>query len=112
MRTRAVVAGLVATLVGGALAGCGQLGQNITKREVVVHFRPDATPAQHLAARAACAELPHATPEPLPKGTLPSEQLNNVRFRVDNASDRDLLALYSCLQKQPGVVGVDIPSIG
>ena len=116
MRTPPVAGGLVAVLVAGtltgALAGCGRLGQNITKREVVVHFGPDATSAQHLAARAACTGLPHASPEPLPGGTRLSQRLNDVRFRVDNASDRELLNLYTCLQKQPGVVGVDIPSIG
>ncbi len=112
MRTPPVAAGLVVALVATMLAGCGRLGQNITKREVVVHFGPTASPAQHLSARTACTGLPHTSPEPLPTGNRLSQRLNDVRFRVDNASDRQLLTLYNCLSRQPGVVGVDIPSIG
>lgn len=112
MRTPPLVAGLVVVLVAGFASGCGQIGRNITKREVVVHFAPDATPAQHVAARTACSNLPHTSPEPMPTGRLRlSQRLTDVRFEVGDANDRELLDLYNCLQKQPGVVGVDIPSV-
>jgi hypothetical protein len=112
VRTPPLVAGLVVALALGGASGCGQVGENITKREVVVHFGPDAPRAQHVAARQACAGLPHTSPEPMPTGTLRlSQRVTDVRFRVDDANDRELLALYNCLQKQPGVVGVDIPSV-
>jgi hypothetical protein len=31
---------------------------------------------------------------------------SDVRFRIDRADDRDIARLEVCLQKQPGVIGV------
>ena len=48
----------------------------------------------------------HVIPEPLPTGAsarLASAQVNDVRFRVDHASDRDINQLLLCLRRQPGV---------
>jgi hypothetical protein len=87
-------------------AGCASLSQ----REVVVVFGQDSTPAQHRAARDACSGFENASPEPLPTSSrYASERLSDVRFRVDKASDGQINDLYTCLRKQPGVVGVNIP---
>ncbi len=101
----AVLPGLaVAVLLGG----CGKYQ---TQREVVVTFRPDATQAQHDAARVACTGVvARSTPEPKSTSTLASVRLNDVRFRVDNANDGELGRLYECLRHQPGVLGVSLPS--
>lgn len=74
-----------------------------------MQFAPDATLAQRAAARAACSHVPNAIPEPMPTTGKASQLLNNVRYRIDDANDRDLAALYQCLTAQPKVRGVDIP---
>lgn len=102
------LAGAVLGLV--VVTGCGAYGATLAQREVVVRFALSATPAQHDAARRACSGLPNAAVEPAPRSTLRSVQLNDVRFRVDRASTADLARLYDCLRRQPGVVGVQIPS--
>jgi hypothetical protein len=90
------------------LGGCGKYQ---TQREVVVTFRPNATPAQHDAARTACTGVvARSTPAPKPTSTLASVQLNDVRFRVDSANDGELAKLYDCLRHQPGVLGVSLPT--
>lgn len=107
--TRLAALGVAAAAASLALGGCGHLGANLARREVVVHFDPAAPQAQHDAARSACTGLPGASAEPRPTSTLPSVRAADVRFRVDSASDAQLAALYRCLARQPGVVGVDIP---
>lgn len=85
---------------------------SLTRREMVVHFDPSATSAQHQAALDACAHVtPEATPEPFSTTGPVSNQINNVRYRIDHADDRDIALLTTCLSKQPGVVGEDIPDL-
>ena len=84
----------------------------LTKRELVVHFDPSATSEAHRAALDNCAHATtEATPEPFSTTGPISNQINNVRFRIDHADDRALAQLETCLSKQPGVVGVDIPDL-
>ena len=98
--------GLGAALVVLA-AGCNA---SLGNREVVVHFQSSATPAEHAAARVACATAaPHASPEPIVHNKFASTRIDDVRFRVDKADDHDLAQLYNCLAKQPGVLGVSDP---
>jgi len=106
---RRAAAGLAAVACLVAAVGCNN--PNLTRRELVVHFDPSASAADHAGARTACATAaPHASPEPAPsaesKGVAPA---NDVRFRVDHASDRDLNQLLQCLRRQRGVVGFDLP---
>jgi hypothetical protein len=102
------VLGPGAVLLVVALAGCNA---SLSKREIVVHFTPTASDAQHVAARDACAAAnPKASPEPIVHTKFASTRIDDVRFRVDKADDHDLAQLYSCLSHQPGVVGVSDPS--
>lgn len=107
MRARLTAA---AAIVVAAATACTTQSA-VTRREVVVKFSADATQAQHDAARAACSGLPRTTPEPAPSNAGRAGRLNDVRFRVDLASDAQLNALYKCLVRQPGVIGVDIPAV-
>jgi len=89
------------------VAGCNA---SLSKREIVVHFSSSATPADHEAARAACATAtPKASPEPIVHNKFPTTRMQDVRFRVDKANDYDLAQLYKCLAKQKGVIGVSDP---
>jgi hypothetical protein len=91
----------------GAASSCGLA---YGKREIVVDFTPQATPQQHVAARAACAHAaPHVSPEPIVHTHYASTHVSDVRFRVDRASDADLAKLSICLNHQPGVLGMDDP---
>lgn len=98
--------------LGGAalvllLTGCNA---SLSNREIVVHFSPSATEAQHVAARQACATAnPKASPEPIVHNKFASTHIDDVRFRVDKANDHDLAQLYACLARQPGVLGVSDP---
>lgn len=99
---RAVLAGFVVATLAVTLAGC-----NATKREIVVVFRPDATAAMHQAVLQACANAaPHVSAEPIVASTSRVGQESDVRFRVDSADDHDIAQLETCLEKQPGVIGV------
>jgi hypothetical protein len=102
-----------ATVVGAGLAvltGCNDSA--LTKRELVVYFSENAPASQHLAVLKACAHAtPAAVPEPVITSKYVSDSVGDVRFRVDHASDKQLATLYSCLERQPGVRGVDIPDL-
>ena len=94
---------LAATCVAAALV-CLAAGCNATKRELVVFFTSASTAAQHLAARGNCTGVArHTSPEPLPSSTGGGNP--DVRFRIDQASDKDIATLEACLQRQPGVSG-------
>jgi hypothetical protein len=99
----------IALAILGAAFLCG-CNANLSKREIVVEFSPSATPAQHVAARAACATAaPHASPEPIVHTKYVTTHIDDIRFRVDKADDHDLNQLYNCLRVQPGVIGVSDP---
>src|SRR3954471_2050632 len=106
---RRAAAGLVAVACVVGAAGCNN--PNLTRRELVVHFDPSATAADHARARAACTTAaPHATPEPAPSAESTGTSTANHRpFRADHAGDRDLNQLLQCLRRQQGVVGFDLP---
>jgi len=102
-----VVMGVI-VLLTGASACSGLKG-----REAVAVFNPTATQAEHQAALAACAHAsPNASPEPMVVSRYAATNLDNVRFRIDRASDADLQRLEACLGRQPGVIGVNIPEQG
>ena len=99
---RAWVAGFVAAALTVVLAGC-----NATKRELVVVFSSDATAAMHADALRACTgAAPHTSPEPVVASTARVGRQSDVRFRIDSANDHDIAQLETCLQRQPGVIGV------
>ena len=110
MRRAAATAGVAAVLV--TCAACSN--PNLTRRELVVVFAPTAPHSQHVDALRACSDVtPKASPEPLPTSySRASERVADVRFRIDQASDRDLNRLVQCLQRQPGVMGFQQPEAG
>lgn len=108
---RAAGTSIAVVLLPLLLAGCGRYGDRLRQRELVVHFEPGATQEQHVAARDACSSIPHTSPEPFGSATSKASRLNNVRFRIDDASYRDLARLTGCLNQQPGVRGIDIPEM-
>ena len=80
------------------LSGC-KYGAALSKRELVVVFQPHATQDQHRLVLASCGNIPDAVPEPMGNGTLPSELMSNVRFRIDHASDANLGRLLTCIDQ-------------
>jgi hypothetical protein len=100
----AVLAAVVA--LAPAAAGCATFNATFGKREAVVQFQPQTTNAARLKVRAACAHVPHVTPEPVPTGQSATDMTYDVRYRVDNASDGDLARLQQCLQRFRSVVGI------
>jgi len=90
------------------VAGCS-FTSSLKSREATVYFVDGATADQQAAARAACTGLPHTTPEPIATDALSHRAHTEIRFRVDDADDNQLAALFSCLQKQPGVRTVLAP---
>lgn len=101
---------MVALSAPALLAAATACSGAFSKRELVVYFNQNATQAQHRSALTACSGVaPHTSPEPMLKSRFVSDQVGDVRFRIDKADDRDITILLRCLTKQPGVVGYDIP---
>ncbi|HTR68791.1 MAG TPA: hypothetical protein VMH41_01010 [Mycobacteriales bacterium] len=108
MKVRHVAAAASLLVAGLALSGCNT--SSLSKRELVVYFAAGAPESEHVAALHACAHAtPDATAEPIVKSALVSNQVGDVRFRIDHTDDKQLAILESCLGRQPGVQGVDIP---
>ena len=108
-RTAAVLA--VSGLAALAAGGCSQnFDAAMAKREVVVMFAPDASPAVQRQVRDTCAKVtPRTVPEPMPTADSGVNRRYGVRFRVDKATERDLTKLYDCLERHKSVVGVNSP---
>jgi hypothetical protein len=102
-----VVALLVTALLTAAFLGGCSWSASLQAREATVHFDRSSSLAERTAARAACLDLPHATPEPVATDALSTRAQTEIRYRVDHADDHDLAVLYSCLEKQPGVLTVE-----
>jgi hypothetical protein len=90
-------------------SGCAGFDKAFGQREAVVHFQSGTPESVRTQVRAACSHLPQATPEPLPTDNKASDELNDVRYRIDKASDGQVSALEQCLGKFRSVAGVDIP---
>jgi hypothetical protein len=99
-------------LVAAGLGGCAKFDAALGKQEMVVAFKNGTTTATRLKVRAACSHIPQARPEALPTNHLASDNLYDVIYRVDKASDAQLARLESCLQKYPSVTGVDLQTSG
>jgi hypothetical protein len=106
--TRTVIVALL-ILVALLASGCAGFNKAFGQREAVVHFQPGTPEAVRTQVRAACSHIPQATPEPLPTDHKASDELNDVRYRIDKASDGQVIALQNCLGKFRTVQGVDIP---
>jgi hypothetical protein len=86
-------------------AGCRQTA-SLSRQEVVVVFKADATPDDHARVWALCEHVDGADAEPLvTKSKYPATLRSNVRFRVDHASNYQLQQLFSCLKQDPSVTG-------
>ena len=109
---RAAGGAALAVLASLAAAGCASFDKAFGQQEAVVQFQPQTPNSVRLKVRAACSHLPNAVPEPLPTDHLASDVLNDVRYRVNNASDGDLARLQKCLEKFPAVAGIEFNSPG
>jgi hypothetical protein len=110
MRGRLLV--ICAATAGALVAVSGCNTTALTKVEMVVYFTQNAPTSDHEAALKACAHsAPNVYPEPIVKSNLASDAVGDVRFRIDHADDKDLALLTECLNKQPGVAGVDTPDL-
>ncbi len=106
------LAGAVIAAAALTAAGCAKFDAALGKQELVVTFRPGTPQATMLKARAACATVPDATPEPVPTALNATSDVYDVRFRIDQASDADVARLEQCLSKFPSIQGVNVEQEG
>lgn len=107
MRLAAAI--LAAAGIATLLSGCKQTA-SLSRQEVVVVFKGGATQADHARVYDACKDLPGISPEPMvTESKYPATLLNNVRYRVDTASNYQLQQLYKCLGNDPSVAGYKPP---
>ncbi|HVW80316.1 MAG TPA: hypothetical protein VHB69_05180 [Mycobacteriales bacterium] len=103
---------VTALAVGLALVLSGCNTSALTKRELVFYFSPNATQAEHKAALTACSNVtPAAVPEPFDTSGPTADLVGDVRFRIDHADDKQIAEVEDCMDKQPGIAGVDIPDL-
>lgn len=104
---RAVAAAVIG-VAALAASGCAQFDAAMSKQEAVVTFLPGTSQATMRSVRAACAKVPGATPEAIPKDVNAANGVYDVRFRVDQASDADVARLSRCLSQFTSVRGVSL----
>lgn len=110
MAVRRLAAAALAAGLALVLTGCNTSA--LTKRELVFYFSPNATQAQHKAALTACEKVtPEAVPEPFDDSGPTADLIGDVRFRIDHADDKEIAEVENCMNKQPGIAGVDIPDL-
>ena len=107
--THAALAAVLVALLAVLASGCAGFNKAFGQREAVVHFQPGTPESVRTQVRSACSHVPQANPEPLPTDNKASDELNDVRYRIDKASDGQVTALEQCLGKFRSVAGVDIP---
>src|SRR3954470_12839211 len=114
MSSRRLVATLgVAVSAAVTFVAC-KAGDALSTQEVVVHFAPNTTRAQHVEVLEACRGVPHTSPEPIPTVEVTGQDLTDVRFLVKPGSGKNLNRVFGCLAqpKFKGVVlGYDLPGM-
>src|SRR5271163_1588010 len=104
---RLLAAGIVVAAVT-ATAGCAQFDAALGQRQAIVTFTDNATLAQRLTVRTACAKPPNVTPQPLPSNMNSPYALAQVIYQINQASDADVAVLEECLSKFPTVTGISL----
>jgi hypothetical protein len=107
--SRVLALGAAAVLVGAFASGCSGFNKAFGQREAIVIFREGTAKSVRLDVRSACSHVPRVVPEPLPTDRKLSDYLNNVRYRIDNATDAQLAQLENCLNRFRSVKGVELP---
>jgi hypothetical protein len=107
--SRVFAVGAAAVLVGALASGCSGFNKAFGQREAIVIFREGTPKSARLEVRAACSHVPRVIPERLPTDRKLSDYLNDVRFRIDDATDAQLAQLENCLNRFRSVKGVELP---
>ncbi len=82
------------------------LGGPPPQQQAVVYFDPAATVVEKDAARAACPSVGQAVQLPPDRNDLAINRAYPLRYDVAKASTQDRAAVYACVSRQPGVVGM------
>jgi hypothetical protein len=106
--TRSVATAAVIGAAALAAGGCSQFDAAMGKQEAVVAFKPGTSQATMVSIRDACAKIPGATPEAIPKDINATSGTYDIRYLVTQASDADIARLSSCLSKFKSVQGVNL----
>lgn len=107
-RRRTAVVGITLAVIGLIAFGIyASVSGPPPQQEAVVYFSTDATQAQKDAVRAACPTVGLAIQEPPDRNNLATSRVYPLRYDVARASTADRAALYACIHRQPGVVGVN-----
>jgi hypothetical protein len=92
----------------GVLGGCSRFDAALGQRQAIVSFHSEATTAQRVAIRAACAKTPAVSAQKLPDLKKYPYGLQQLTFTISKASDAQVATLERCLQKYPAVAGVTL----
>ena len=101
-----VIAASALFLLG--VTGCSQFDKALGQQQALVSFNPGASNKVRLQVRSACGKLPNVQPAPIATGVPLSAALNEIVFQINNAGAADIARLQECVQKYPGVAGMDI----
>jgi hypothetical protein len=107
-RARLLLAAGTAAVAVTGLAGCAQFNSALGQRQAVVTFTNSASLAQRMAVRAACANAPDVSPQPVPSTVKTAYQLPQVIYQITQASNADVAKLETCLARYPSVAGVTL----
>jgi len=96
----------LAALLG--VTGCSQFDKALGQRQAFVSFK-DGTPVSvRLHVRAACSKLPNVSAAPIPAGVPLASAVDEIVYRVNNASNADIARLQECLAAFPSVQGMNL----
>jgi hypothetical protein len=101
-----VVPAVALSLLG--VTGCSQFDKALGQQQAFVSFK-DGTPVSvKLHVRAACDKLPNVSAAPIASGVPLTSAVDEIVYRVTNASNADIARLQECLAKFPSVQGMDL----
>lgn len=81
------------------------------QRELVVLFKAGTSRADRAHVRADCEAPPAIVAEPMGPGDRKHARLNDVRYRVDGASNGQIASVSACLNEHQSVIGVDVRNL-
>jgi hypothetical protein len=93
-----------AALVVASLAGCAKFSAALGQQWIEVQFNPNTTIATARHVTQACSHVPNLQLVPIKAVSTDPGLAQTARYNATNASDANMAALQTCLQRFPTVI--------
>jgi hypothetical protein len=94
------------------LAGCAKMDAALGQQWIVVQFAPGTSVATARHVTHACSHVPNLRLVPVRPVAADPGVISSARYNATNATDANMAALQTCLQRFPSFLGFNLVQPG